>query len=210
VIIPLEVVATFVVTSVLLALAPGPDNIFVVAQSAAHGRGAGILITLGLCTGLIVHTCLVATGLAVIFQVSTVAFTGLKIVGACYLMYLGVLSFRASKAHVSEEGEGKLEAFAYYRRGIFMNVTNPKVAIFFLAFLPQFTDPERGPVTTQVFLLGGLFILSASVVFSAIAFFAGFLNTWLARSAKGQSLLNKIAAVVFLALAVKLIVSSAA
>jgi threonine/homoserine/homoserine lactone efflux protein len=200
-----ESLITFSIASVLLSLAPGPDNIFVLTQSALYGRKAGILITLGLCTGLVVHTTAVALGVAAIFAVSLTAFTLLKLVGACYLLYLAWQAFRTSASALDKGPVSTLPgAGALYRRGILMNLTNPKVAIFFLAFLPQFPDPATGNMPGQLFLLGGIFIAVALVIFSAIAGMAGFISDWLKASARAQLILNRIAGLVFTALALRL------
>lgn len=205
--IPAEVVATFFVASVLLGLAPGPDNLFVLTQSALQGRGAGLIVTMGLCTGLLAHTTAVAVGVAAVFQASATAFNALKLAGAAYLLYLAWLAMRASHRNARTRGGEKIDAPALYRRGIIMNVTNPKVSIFFLAFLPQFTDPELGRPGLQVFELGAVFIAATLLVFGGIAFLAGSLGPWLERSPGVQRLLNRAAAVVFVALAVNLIVA---
>ncbi|MBW2513081.1 MAG: LysE family translocator [Deltaproteobacteria bacterium] len=203
--ISLETALTFFMASVILALVPGPDNIFVLTQSALYGKASGLWVTLGLCTGLIVHTSAVALGVAVIFQVSAVAFSLLKIGGACYLLYLAWHAFRASATRI-QSGEGRGITFGkLYRRGIIMNVTNPKVSIFFLAFLPQFADPERGALTLQIILLGFIFILSTVLIFGSVALLAGALGEWLNRSSKAQLVLNKVAGTVFIGLALKLI-----
>ncbi len=199
-----ETLATFFAASVLLALAPGPDNIFVLTQSALHGRGAGYFVTLGLCTGLIVHSTAVALGVAVIFQTSAVAFTALKFFGAGYLLYLAWHAFRASAAKIQTAGNGEIGFGRLYRRGIILNVTNPKVSIFFLAFLPQFADPSRGPVWLQMLLLGGVFIVATILIFGGIASLAGTLGRWLNRSERIQNVMNKLAGAVFVALALKL------
>ena len=144
----------FITASVLLALAPGPDNIYVLTQSMIVSRIAGIIITLGLCTGLIVHTTLVAFGVAVIFKTSVIAFSILKYAGAAYLLYLAWKAIAASGDELNLHKDTNSSFLYYYRRGIIMNVTNPKVSIFFLAFLPQFTNPENGPVTLQIIFLG--------------------------------------------------------
>lgn len=202
--LPIDTVITFFSASLLLGLAPGPDNIFVLTQSALRGRGPGLIIMLGLCTGLIVHTLAVAVGVAIIFQSSALAFTLLKFCGAGYLLYLAWQAFRASAADLQSESNGGRSYGALYRRGIIMNITNPKVSIFFLAFLPQFTDPGRGAVAPQMLLLGGLFIVATILVFGAIALLAGALGQWLNRSPRAQGILNKVAGTVFLALALKL------
>lgn len=205
--IPFETVAIFLVASVALALAPGPDNIFVLAQSALYGPKAGILVTLGLCTGLLVHTAAVALGVAAIFQTSVLAFNLLKIVGAIYLLYLALQAFRTGAVRLNGTGKAKLAWRKLYSRGIIMNITNPKVAIFFLAFLPQFAVPSRGSVTIQMLMFGALFIVATLLVFGAVAWFAGFLGEWLKDSAKAQIIMNRVAGTVFTGLALRLVVS---
>ncbi|MEM7502768.1 MAG: LysE family translocator [Pseudomonadota bacterium] len=205
--LPLDVVSLFVAASVALAFAPGPDNLFVLTQSALHGRMAGVLVTLGLCTGVLVHTAAVALGVAAVFATSAFAFNALKIVGATYLLYLAWQAWRAGASDLASNESPKLTGMQLYRRGIIMNVTNPKVAIFFLAFLPQFADPERGQLTVQIFLLGLLFIAVALVVFCAIAWFAGFLGSWLRQSGRAQVIMNRMAAGVFGLLALRLVVA---
>jgi threonine/homoserine/homoserine lactone efflux protein len=206
--VTLDTLLTFVVASALLSFAPGPDNIFVLMQSALHGRRAGIFITLGLCTGLLVHTALVAVGVAALLMVSATAFLILKLVGASYLVYLAVKALRASASPLPRERASPLTAAGYYLRGILMNLSNPKVAIFFLAFLPQFARPDAGSVTLQLIVLGALFIAVALIVFSLIAVLAGWLAGALAQSAKAQIVLNRLAALVFFGLAARLALSS--
>ncbi len=206
--IPVEQLATFILASVALALVPGPDNIFVLTQSALYGRKAGVLVTLGLCTGLIFHTTLVALGVAAIVIASSFAFSALKLAGAGYLMYLAWRSFHASSSSLHDKKLIQLTSLQLYRRGIIMNVTNPKVSIFFLAFLPQFAVAEKGPVAQQIFLLGGIFILVTFLVFGGIALLAGTLGAWLNRSEKAQIVLNRVAGFVFAGLALKLVTAN--
>ena len=203
--IPISILVVFFSTSILLALAPGPDNIFVLTQSAIRGRLAGWVITLGLCTGLIGHTLLVSSGVAVIFNASPMAFTSLKVAGGAYLMYLAFLAFRASAAKLSPSDNGGASLFQLYRRGIIMNMTNPKVSIFFLSFLPQFANPERGPVMLQIVTLGFVFMISGFLVFGMISLFAGYLGGRLQQSPGALNIMHRIAGMVYVALAVKLI-----
>ncbi|MDY0190508.1 MAG: LysE family translocator [Desulfuromonas sp.] len=196
---------SFIIAALLLGLAPGPDNLFVLTQSALRGRAAGLLVTLGLCTGLLGHSMAVAFGVAVIFQSSLLAFSLLKFVGAGYLAYLAWKAFRAAAVHNGEAGGENISLARLYRRGIIMNITNPKVSIFFLAFLPQFADPAQGSITLQILLLGGVFILVTIVVFGAIALLAGTFGQWLIRSQQRQKVLHRLAGGVFLALALKLV-----
>lgn len=195
---------TFFTASLLLGLAPGPDNIFVLTQSAVRGRSAGIFVMLGLCTGLVCHSFAVACGVAVIFQTSALAFSILKYIGAGYLLYLAWQAFRASAEKLTTSTHDEFTHWKLYRRGIIMNMTNPKVSIFFLAFLPQFADPENGPIWTQTLLLGGLFIVATILVFGSLALLAGSLGQWLNKSPRTQTVMNKLAGMVFLGLALKL------
>ena len=203
-----EVLFTFIFASTVLAFVPGPDNLFVLMQSALHGRRAGVLITLGLCTGLLVHTTLVTLGIAALIMVSATAFLMLKLIGAAYLVYLAVQAFRAAASVAKSEHAPALTARQYYLRGILMNLSNPKVAIFFLAFLPQFARPEAGSITVQLLVLGALFIIVTLLAFCLIAFMAGWLAIWLKGSTKAQSILNSLTALVFLGLAARLAFSS--
>lgn len=203
--IPIETLAMFFAASLLLGLSPGPDNIFVLTQSALRGAAAGLIVTLGLSTGLVVHTTAVALGVAAIFQASALAFTALKLIGAAYLVYLAWQAFRASAVGMASSGDSVgISHRQLYRRGIIMNVTNPKVSIFFLAFLPQFADPARGSLSLQMMLLGGVFILSTLLVFGGVALLAGSVGDWLKHSDQAQRLINRIAGTVFILLALKL------
>lgn len=203
--IPVDVLVLFFATSVVLALVPGPDNIFVLAQSALYGVRAGLLITLGLCAGLIVHTSAVALGVAALFQSSPVAFTLLKLAGGAYLLYLAWKALRADAHDFSGQSVLPASAWALVTRGIVMNTTNPKVAVFFLAFLPQFADPTRGPLPTQIFMLGAVFMLAALLVFSCFAWAASAIGRRLHSSGRAQVLMNRIAGTVFILLALRLV-----
>jgi len=202
-----NVLLAFFSTSVILALSPGPDNLFVMAQSTQNGRKAGYYVTLGLATGLVGHTIAVAFGLAAIVRSSVLAFSIMKCMGAAYLLYL---AWKALRATVSTVQQGKVQVLSrgsLYRRGIVMNLTNPKVSFFFMAFLPQFADPRHGSMIWQFFQLGGVFIMATLLVFGVITFFAGGLGDRFRNSSFAQKAVNRIAASVFIALAVKLAVS---
>ena len=200
---PVDTLMMFFGASVLLALSPGPDNLFVLAQAAQRGQLAGLAVTGGLCTGLLVHTTGVALGVAAIFMASEMAFSALKYTGAAYLLYIAFQAFRAT-GNTEERQVQRLGFKKLYLRGIIMNITNPKVSLFFLAFLPQFTDPAYGPVFPQFILLGVLFILSTILIFGGLSLLAGSIGTTLRKSVKAQEILNKLAGIVFVALAVKL------
>lgn len=204
--LPLEIILSFFGIAVLLALSPGPDNLFVLMQSALWGRSAGLWVVLGLCTGLIGHTLAVAVGLAAVVAASETAFLVVKLIGAAYLVYLAWGALRAGAVQPGAKPP-RQTAGQLYRRGIIMNLTNPKVSIFFLAFLPQFASPERGPVGLQVLLLGGLFMLATLLVFGAVALFSGAIGERLQRSVQAQLWLNRLAGIVFLGLAARLLVT---
>jgi len=202
----LQTALAFFSVSVLLALAPGPDNVFVLVHAAQHGVRAGLLVVLGLCSGLLFHTAAVALGLAALLATSALAFTVLKTVGALYLLWLAWLSWRAPSGPLDgDAGEG-LGPWQTYGRGVLMNVSNPKVAIFFLAFLPQFVDPALGPVQWQIAQLGAVFGLATLLTFGSIAALAGRFGQRLRDSARAQQTLNRLAAVVFAGLALRLLV----
>lgn len=204
--LPYETASVFFGASVILALAPGPDNIFVLSQSALYGWRTGVLVTLGLCTGVLVHTAAVALGLAALLQTSEFAFNAVKLVGAAFLLYLAWKAFTAKTESLDSEN-ASLDTRSAYLRGVVLNVTNPKVAIFFLAFLPQFASPAIGSVPIQIFQLGCLFIIATLVVFSLVAVFSGLVGDLLRRSTRAQTWLNRIAAIVFISLAVHLVAS---
>ncbi|WP_428024857.1 LysE family translocator [Arcobacter sp.] len=201
----IEVLLAFFSASLLLALVPGPDNIFVLTQSIIQGKKSGLIIVLGLCTGLIFHTLAVTFGVAVIFQTSALAFTLLKVAGAIYLLYLAWQIFHASSEKIDPKNSKKIDFRKLYYRGIIMNITNPKVSIFFLAFLPQFTNPNLGSISLQILMLGGLFIVATILVFGMIALLSGTLSQLFNKSEKSQMILNKLASFVFLSLAIKLV-----
>ena len=203
-----ETACAFFVASLLMAMTPGPDVIIVLTQSSLYGMRAGVLTTLGLMTGLLGHTLAVALGVAVLFQTSEAAFTALKFLGAAYLLYLAWQSFRSGvfRAFLTQSlfpGYGTL-----YRRGFLSNITNPKVTLFFLAFLPQFADPARGGLTAQIIVLGALFQLATLLVFGCVSLLAGRVAGRFNSSVKGQLFLNRAAGCVFTGLAVMLLVSS--
>lgn len=145
---------------------------FVFAQSVSHGKKAGFATGLGLCTGLIGHTLAAAIGISAVIYQSSLAFNFIKIAGAIYLLYLAVQAFREN-AQPEQQKVKRYSLKGLYKRGIFMNILNPKVSIFFLAFLPQFVDVGSGSVPIQMTVLGLLFIAQALVVFAVLSISAG-------------------------------------
>lgn len=203
----LEILSAFFITSILLALVPGPDNLFVLTQSILQGKKAGFIVVLGLCTGLLFHTFMVVVGVSVIFQTSIIAFTFLKIIGALYLLYLAWQLFKSSNSKIETKKSHLIEYKKLYFKGIFMNITNPKVSLFFLAFLPQFTNINLGNISFQMLVLGILFILSTILVFGLIAFFSVKLAKNFNKSNNFQNILNKFTSFIFVVLAIKLLIT---
>ena len=201
-----EIALSFFGIAVLLALSPGPDNLFVLTQSMLWGRAAGLWVVMGLCTGVLGHTLAVSVGLAALFAASEVAFFAVKIIGAAYLLYLAWGALRAGQAITNGVQAPRQSSGQLYRRGVIMNLTNPKVTVFFLAFLPQFASPTRGSVGMQMLMLGGLFMLATALVFSIVAVFCGAVGERLQRSPKVQVWLNRAAGIVFIGLAVRLLI----
>lgn len=162
----------FLGASMALTIAPGPDNIFVMTQGIARGRRAAIITALGMCSGISVHTIAAALGISALFYSSLLAFNLVKYAGALYLLYLAVNTIRQHSAVTLSRIDEQPSA-ALFRRGFIMNVLNPKVALFFLAFLPQFITPGSLHFPLQMLLLGGIFMTQAVVIFSIIGWFSG-------------------------------------
>ena len=197
----------FLIASVLLTLAPGPDIMYLLAKSLADGARSGISLALGLCTGLIFHTTLVIIGVAAIIQQSPLAFAALKYVGAAYLLYLAWGAFHA-------QGDLKLNTvnksnsyFKLYRRGVIMNILNPKVLLFFLAFLPQFVNLDSDSVSLQIAFLGFVFGLQTLIVFSLVAICAGKVRDYILNIKNFNKIMGYVQGFVLLFISIALIIS---
>lgn len=200
----LATIFIFLVASMALTIAPGPDNIFVVTQGIANGRRSALVTAWGMCSGISVHTVAAAAGISALFYSSALAFQLVKYAGAAYLLWL---AWQALKDHGSLRLTGSVEprgAGALFRRGFLMNVLNPKVALFFLSFLPQFTDRAGGDVPLQMLLLGGIFMLQAVLIFSAIAFCSGTVGNWILRRPESGRWFSRLSAAVFALLGARL------
>jgi len=163
----------FTFASILLTLMPGPDIIFVVTQSVTQGKKSGIMIALGLCTGLIFHISAAALGLSLLIYNSEIAFTILKYIGAAYLIYLGILALvDRNKNSFDLDFKDKKEVKKLYSKGILMNILNPKVSLFFLAFMPQFIKTDQANISLQIIILGLIFIIQAILIFIAVSYLA--------------------------------------
>lgn len=151
---------------------PGPDNIFVLTESIAKGARNGILIAFGLNSGVLVHTLAATTGVSLILKQSELAFSIIQYAGAGYLIYLAYLSSRERVERFESRESEKQKGFSLFRTGFIMNVLNPKVSLFFIAFLPQFVRPEAGNVTIQMVIMGIAFMMIGFLTFSSFALLA--------------------------------------
>ena len=202
---PIDTLVAFFLASTMLAIAPGPDNLFVLTHSAIYGKRAGFAVLFGLCTGLATHSVAVALGVAAIFETSRWAYSGLKVLGAGYLIYVAWQVIKAPAIRLQDQIKQNQTLGRLYRRGIIMNITNPKVSLFFIAFLPQFTDSARGPVWGQILLLGSLFILATLIVFGGVVVIAGKAGAWISKSIRAQKILNYSAAVMLVGLSLSIL-----
>lgn len=176
----LDLVISFLIASVALTLMPGPDNIFVLTESISGGKKKGVSLALGLSSGIIVHTAFAATGVSLLIQSSSLAFDIIKYFGAGYLIYIAYKSAIEKKVSSKDATTLPNGFFKQFKTGFLMNVLNPKVTLFFVAFLPSFITKEGINVTLQMFVLGSMFMLQAFVLFSMIALLSGSLASYLA------------------------------
>ena len=200
----------FFIAALVIGIAPGPDNLFVLAQSATYGARLGFCIILGLCTGIAIHTCLLVAGVSALIAASPTAFFGIQCLGAAYLLYLAYKSFGVKAGVVQMNGDSRSEpgmtsARSLYMRGIIMNLTNPKVILFVLSLIPPAVRLDR-PIhpSLQMAIFGGEFILATMIVFGSIALLAGTVKKFLLTSPKANRNLNWFSGAVFVFLAVAL------
>ncbi|WP_158841625.1 LysE family translocator [Polaribacter sp. L3A8] len=181
----IEILISFAIATSILSLSPGPDNIFVLTQSIVNGTKYGLATVFGLMTGCLVHTTLVAFGISAIIKENESLFFVIKLIGASYLMFLAYKVFKSdAKIVLSNDGVKKESTLALFKKGFIMNVLNPKVALFFLAFFPQFLFSNTISTVIQFYTLGGIFILVSFLVFGMIAVLAGSISNYLKEHAK--------------------------
>ena len=197
----------FLAASVALTLLPGPDIVFVLTQSISKGKLAGIATASGLCTGLLFHTIAAALGISVIIYRSALAFTVLKYVGAVYLLYLAYKALKEGGGLISADTVKDNSVSLLYKRGIVMNVLNPKVSLFFLAFLPQFVDSSSNNISLQMVFLGSVFLIQALVVFTAVSFFAGYIGSHIMKKPHLSKYINWTKASIFSIIGIELALS---
>ena len=175
-------IAVFVVSAVVLLVTPGPAVLYIVARSMDQGRRAGVVSALGISVGTLVHVAGAALGVSAILVSSALAFTVVKMAGALYLIYLGVQKLRHPVTVARVEQVEQQALARVFRQGIVVNLLNPKLALFFFAFLPQFVDPARGPVGFQMLFFGLLLVVMGFTSDSTYALLAGMVRGWLRQS----------------------------
>jgi threonine/homoserine/homoserine lactone efflux protein len=196
---------TFMVASFLLWITPGPDTLYILARSAAQGPWAGVLSALGIGTGVIFHTVLAAFGLSALLATSVWAFTVFKLIGACYLIVLGVKALRPTSAPSERLRLSPMGRWQMFRQGFITNALNPKVAAFFLAFLPQFVDPTAGLGPVPFAMLGAAYGLGATIYCILLAFGAAMASGAFRRHPRVARWLERGAGSVYIALGVHLL-----
>jgi len=197
-----EQIALFASTAVLLAMAPGPDVIYVITRGLTQGRASAMAAAAGFSLGNIVHTAFAVIGVSAIIKASALAFTAIKIAGALYLIYIGIKIFRSGGAKTARDNK-MMKAKTVFIQSVTANILNPKVAIFFIALFPQFIIPENGNPSLQMILLGLEFIICTFFVFSICALFSGQIGEFL-KEKSGGGILNKLAGLVLMGLGVAL------
>ncbi|MBI1730130.1 LysE family translocator [Candidatus Acetothermia bacterium] len=197
--------AVFIVAVLVLAFTPGPDMLYIIARSAGQGRKAGVVSALGVGTGIVVHTTAAAIGLSAILASSAVAYDVVKYVGAVYLVYLGIRMFVSREKNLTPTSKLRgMSLWHIFTQAVVTNVLNPKVALFFLAFLPQFVTPENGNVALQYIFYGSLFNLIGTSFNTGIALLAGFLDDWLKRKQSYLRAQKWVTGSIFVALGLRL------
>ena len=204
----------FVLAAILLNLTPGTDTMYIITRSVSHGSAAGFYSVLGIISGILVHTVFAALGLSIILINSPLAFTVVKYIGASYLCYLGIKMLMSKQPsllanHLPKSSPSapanSIAHWQIYKQGVLTNVFNPKVALFFLAFFPQFIDPSYAHSALSFLILGLSFALTGFVWCSCLALLASKFSANLRKNPAIEVLLNKISGVVFIGLGVKLL-----
>ena len=195
-----QILASFIIATTVLALSPGPDNVFVLIQSARYGKKSGMAVVVGLMSGCLIHTSVVAFGLSTFIESSENLYLILKIFGCSYMLFL---AFKAHKSKVElNASEQKMPISGLFKQGFVMNVLNPKVSIFFLAFFPAFLFSKTMPLFTQFYILGFLFIMTSFMVFSTYVILSNYFSKLFFKSNRRLLLLKRLQTGFFVSIAV--------
>ncbi|MDG1397613.1 MAG: LysE family translocator [Polaribacter sp.] len=203
----IETLLSFALATSILALSPGPDNIFVLTQSLANGRKFGLATVFGLISGCLIHTTLLAFGVSAVIKESEKLFFAIKFFGAIYLLYLAYKVYNSdANIILSNKNVVKKTTSQLFKQGFIMNVLNPKVSIFFLAFFPGFLYSDDISTVIQFYVLGLLFMLVSLIIFSTIAFLAGSISDQIKRNKNIGIYLKWIQVLVFVVIAIFILV----
>lgn len=202
----IEALISFSIATIALAISPGPDNIYVLTQSLVNGTKSGIATTAGLISGCIVHTTLLAFGVSAIITASDNLFYGIKVLGACYLLYLAYKVYKSDEHIALAENSPKKSYSQLFKTGVIMNLLNPKVMIFFLAFFPGFLWDKEGNTVLQFYVLGITFMVVSFITFSIIAMGAGRISGLLLEWKSMGVVLKWLQILVFVGIAVFILV----
>lgn len=201
---PIEMLIPFVVAAFLMNISPGPSNLYVMARSIAQGISGGIAATVGLAVGGLVHVVATVLGLSTLFKYSPTLYMAMKLLGAAYLVYLGIQYFltksvsdtiSSSKGHLAPKKRTNI-----FYESVIVEVSNPKTALFFLAFLPQFVVPEAGTIETQLLILGGIVVVTAIPCDLLVAFFSTRMTRWIKDNPKAQIIQNRVSGTILAAM----------
>jgi len=204
----LSQILAFLATALVLTATPGPDNLMVLSMGISRGRRAGLVFGLGCALGCLSHTLLAVVGVSALVAASPLAFMALKAAGGAWLVWMGVQAWRhAGQPSLPGSGGEAAPLRQLFVRGLVANAINPKVVLFFLAFLPQFVVPGHGPVPLQLGLLGLLFTAQAAVLFGLLGHHSGRVGAWLARRPAVGPWLDRVAGTVFVGLGVRMMVA---
>jgi threonine/homoserine/homoserine lactone efflux protein len=192
--------ALFAAGAVILLVIPGPAVTYIVSRSVAHGRAAGLVSVMGISVGTLCHVLAATLGLSALLVSSARAFQAVKYLGAAYLVYLGIRTLRREDHYLSQSGAKESRLVRIFGEGVLVNVLNPKTALFFLAFLPQFVNPSRGHTTTQILELGILFVLMSCASDSIYALLADSVAERTRGNARLQRMQRKLSGATLIAL----------
>lgn len=199
----IEILVAFTLAAILMNISPGPSNLYVMARSIAQGTQGGIIAALGLAVGSLVHVVATVLGLSAIFKHSPMLYTIIKLLGAGYLLYLGYNYWKASKEKHKETKMGKTKVkplWTVFYESVIVEVTNPKTALFFIAFLPQFVVPESGSVATQLLILGIIVTISAIPCDLLVALFSSKVSKWIVKNEKAQVIQERVSGSILMAM----------
>jgi threonine/homoserine/homoserine lactone efflux protein len=208
-ILQIEILVSFILATATLAISPGPDNVFVLIQTISYGKRKGMAIVCGLISGCVIHTSVVAFGLSTVIQSRTKLLFGLKLIGAFYLLYLAYSTYASeNELNIDKQSDNGTSLVRLFRRGFIMNVINPKVSLFFMAFFPAFLFSKTISLTVQFFSLGLLFMGTSFFIFTMLVFFSGSVASVLRGNKRFESIIKWGQIIVFLIIAIFILITN--